>query len=242
MSKTMGVLLMKSIKSLSTTVALSTLLGSSFCLAYEKGDMFIRAGATQVAPDEDSGLVQLNGSTLSLGGGTSKLKVDDDTQLGLTYNYMLSNKLGIEVLAATPFEHTASGTGELAGLDIADIKHLPPTVSTVYYFDSDSKFNPYLGAGFNYTVFFDEDLTSAADTTLSGLGLTNGDVELDDSWGLAFQAGFDYQLNEKWFFNASVRWIDIDTEAKIKFDGGNEITADVEIDPFVYTLSVGYKL
>jgi outer membrane protein len=232
---------MNNLKVLNTTIVLSTLMYSGVSFAYEKGDIFIRAGVTIVAPDEDSSLVQLNGSTLSLGGGTSELKVDDNTQLGLTFNYMLSNKLGIEVLAATPFSHTASGTGVLAGLDIADIKHLPPTVSAVYYLGDNNKFNPYLGAGINYTIFFDEDLTSEAVTTLATLNLTGGDVELDDSWGLAFQAGFDYQINEKWLFNASIRWIDINTEAKIKFDAGDEITADVDIDPYVYTVAIGYK-
>ena len=53
--------------------------------------------------------------------------------------------------------------------------------------------------------------------------------------------GFDYHLNEDWLVNASVRWIDIDSTATIKFDNGSEIESDVEIDPYVYTLSVGYK-
>jgi len=55
------------------------------------------------------------------------------------------------------------------------------------------------------------------------------------------QAGFDYHLNDQWLVNASVRWIDIDTEAEIKFDNGAKINADVDIDPYVYTVSVGYK-
>jgi outer membrane protein len=232
---------MNLIKPLSASLAIVAGAGMANVYAYDAGDIILRAGATYVAPQDSSSKVALNGSTLSLSGGDSELAVDDNTQLGLTFNYMLTKSWGLEVLAATPFQHTASGKGELAGLNIADVKHLPPTVSAVYYFDSEKAFKPYVGAGINYTIFFDEELTSEADTTLSGLGLTNGSVELTDSWGLALQAGFDYEINPQWMINASVRWIDIDTEATITFDGGNKITSDVEIDPWVYTISVGYR-
>lgn len=225
---------------LSSVIALSAALTAP-AFAYEAGDFIVRAGATTVDPQESSDAVELNGNVLSLGGGTSSLGVDSSTQLGLNFSYMLNQNWAVELLAATPFEHTATGTGELKGLDVADIKHLPPTLMAIYYFDSQSKFKPYVGGGINYTIFFDEDLTSEADTTLSSLGLTGGDVELDDSWGLSFQVGADYEINNNWHVNASVRWIDIDTEAKIKFDGGHEITNDLEVDPYVYTVSVGYK-
>ncbi len=233
---------MSALKFLGVNAVVFSLLIHPVANSYESGDIIIRAGATQVAPQEDSGPVELNGSTLSLGGGDSELNVDNNTQLGLNLAYVFNKNWAIELLAATPFEHTASGSGELSGLDIADIKHLPPTLMALYYFDSSNKFKPYLGAGVNYTVFFDEDLTSEADSTLAGLGLTGGDVELDDSWGLSVQAGFDYEINDRWLVNASVRWIDIDTEAEITFDSGDKITADLEIDPFVYTVSIGYRL
>lgn len=211
-------------------------------VAYEAGDMFLRVGATMVAPDESSDPLALDGVILTLGGGTTGLEVDSNTQLGLTFTYMFNKNWGLELLAATPFEHTASATGALEGVlgDVADIKHLPPTLSAVYYFNDQSVFRPYLGAGINYTVFFEEDITSGADSVLSSLGLTGGDVELDNSWGLSFQVGADYVINKKWHVNASVRWIDIDTEATIKFDNGSKITSDIEIDPYVYTLSMGY--
>lgn len=210
--------------------------------AYETGDWVVRLGATQVTPAEDSSLLALDGAALTspLNG---RVGLDNNTQLGLTVEYMLNQNWGIELLAATPFSHTASVTdGEaLENLNVADVKHLPPTLSAVYHFNLDNKFQPYVGVGLNYTTFFEEDLTSAADAAFSSLGLTGGDVKLDDSWGVAVQLGADYHLNERWLLNASVRWIDIDTTAKIKFDNGSVIKSDIDIDPYVYTLSVGYK-
>ncbi|MEM7451065.1 MAG: OmpW family outer membrane protein [Pseudomonadota bacterium] len=96
-------------------------------------------------------------------------------------------------------------------------------------------FQPYVGAGINYTLFFDEDV----DGQLEGV-LGSGDLDLDASFGLALQAGFDYALSDKWLVNAGVWWVDIDTDATFTF-GSSQLTTDVEIDPFVDSISLGYR-
>lgn len=224
------------------TAAISALFLSPLSFSYEAGDIAFRAGVTLVEPDESSDLVLINGETLSLDGGTSELGVDPDTQLGLTVEYFLTKNWGIELLASTPFTHDAEGQGELAGLTIAEATQLPPTLNLMYHFDNFGKFEPYVGAGINYTIFFDEEIDSEAATALESIaGLTGGDVELDDSVGLAVQVGFDFHVDDHWLINASVRYIDIETEAEITFDDGTLISADVDIDPYVYTISAGYK-
>lgn len=210
-----------------TTTALTALP----VLAFEAGDIVIRAGATTVDPREDSGEVTVNGV-----GVASGLGVDSSTQLGLTLEYFFNQQWGVELLAATPFEHDASATGALSGLGkIVEAKQLPPTLSAIYHFDTDMHCKPYVGLGINYTTFFSEDLVGSGVAAFPG-----GDVTLDDSWGISVQAGMDFMLNDNWLLNASVRWIDIDTEAKIKF-AGNTVAADIELDPFVFTLSAGYR-
>lgn len=239
---------MKKLNKSTLAVLLATTVTAPFASAYEAGDIIIRAGATTVAPDTDSDSLTLNGSVSALNSflktsTPSSLDVDNSTQLGLTATYMLDSNWGVELLAATPFQHTAAAKGALASAisDVADTKQLPPTLSAVYHFDAMGQFQPYVGVGINYTLFFDEQLTTQADTTLSSLNQKGGKVKLDNSWGLAVQVGADYHLDEKWLINASVRWIDIDTTAEIKFDNGNVIAGDLELDPMVYTLSVGYK-
>ena len=37
-----------------------------------------------------------------------------------------------------------------------ETKHLPPTLSLQYYFTNKSRITPFVGAGINYTYFFDE--------------------------------------------------------------------------------------
>lgn len=225
-----------------SALALGVALASGSAMAFQQGELFVRAGAAAVDPQEDSSALSLNGTELA---GTSA-GVDSNTQLGLTFTYMVSNNVGIEVLAATPFSHTVTANLTALGagvVEAADIKHLPPTVSAVYYpMGADSAFQPYVGIGINYTTFFDEDVSSELDavTTALTLGEARG-LELDDSFGLAVQVGCDYMVSDTLMINAAVRKIDISTTATFSYAGGTEIEADVDIDPLVYMVGVGYK-
>ena len=166
------------------------------------------------------------------------LNIGNDTQLGLNVAYFITDNINIELLAATPFKHDVNfsvadplGTGNQLG----EVTHLPPTLTANYYFnDASSAFQPYVGAGINYTFIFDEEFTGANETA----GLS--DLSLDNSFGLSAQIGMDYQIDKKWHVNASVRYIDIDTEATFKVGEASGTVNDIEIDPWVYTLSVGY--
>jgi len=206
------------------------LLGSSCAAglvqAHEAGDVFLRVGAVQVSPDASSGKV--------LGGGVD---VKDATGLGFSGTWFYSSHLAVEVLAALPFEHDIVGTGTLKGVDIGSTKHLPPTISLQYYPLSGGKFQPYLGLGLNYTTFFKSDASKTLDTALNG----SSDISLDDSTGLAFQLGADYQLNKNWYLNAAVWKIDIDTTAHISVNKTKAASVDVAIDPVVFILGAGYS-
>ncbi|EJN38929.1 outer membrane protein W [Pseudomonas sp. GM84] len=205
--------------------------------AHKAGDMILRAGAITTAPNESSGDLKFDGSKVS---GT-KATLDSDTQLGLTFAYMLTDHVGIELLAATPFQHEVGVKGLGGGLDgkLADVKQLPPTLSLQYYpMDPGSRFQPYAGIGINYTLFFDEDLTSERKQQ----GFSN--LELQDSVGISGQLGMDYMLTDNLLINASVWYVDIDTKASVDGPtalGYSKTKVDVEVDPWVYMVGLGYK-
>ncbi|MGJ8679752.1 OmpW family outer membrane protein [Paraglaciecola sp.] len=195
--------------------------------AFEVGDLMVRAGLTNVAPDDSSSNVFVGGADLGVG-----VNVGNNTQLGLNFVYFVTDKLAVELLAATPFSHDI-GLNTVGAL--GNTKHLPPTLSANYYLADDaSAFQPYVGVGLNYTVFFDESFTAA--NKAAGFS----DLSLDDSFGLSAQIGMDYKLDKNWLINASARWISIDTEASFDLNG-SQGKVDVTIDPMVYTVSVGYK-
>ncbi|EEY45460.1 outer membrane protein OmpW [Vibrio mimicus] len=206
-------------------VAVLAALISAPVLAHQEGDFIVRAGIASVVPNDSSDKIL---------GSQSELSVNSDTQLGLTLGYMFTDNISFEVLAATPFSHKIST--DLSNLgDIGKTKHLPPTFMVQYYFgEANSTIRPYVGAGLNYTTFFDEGFNSIGE----GAGLS--DLKLDDSWGLAANAGVDYMLNDSWFLNASVWYANIETTATYKA-GSDAKSTDVKINPWVFMIAGGYK-
>jgi outer membrane protein len=206
-----------------STLIAATLLAAGFSAsvsAHQAGDIIVRAGAVVVAPNESSDPVATFG----------EFKVSNNTQLGLNFGYMLTDNFGVELLAATPFSHDVS----LAGVGkIAETKQLPPTLVAQYYFgNSQSVVRPYIGVGVNYTNFYDNEFTNDLGGALTDLSMTT-------SWGLAAQAGVDYQVNKNWLVNASVWYAQISSDVKFKLSG-DTVVIGTDIDPWVYMVSVGY--
>ncbi|NGX85781.1 outer membrane protein OmpW [Rahnella sp. Lac-M11] len=190
--------------------------------AHEAGDVIVRVGTATVRPTEGSDNVL----------GLGSFNINNNTQMGLTLGYMFTDNIGMELLAATPFQHKIGlkSTGT-----IAEVKQLPPSLMAQYYFgDKRDKLRPYLGLGINYTTFYDTNFNQ----TGRNAGLS--DLSVKDSWGVATQAGLDYNLDDNWLINMSVWWMDIDTEVKFKA-GGEQQNINTRIDPWVFMFGVGYR-
>lgn len=231
-----------------TMALLVALAGSTVpAFAYQQGDWGVRLGAATVDPDTDSDTVNLPT------GLEAVVRAKDDTQLGLIPFYMVTDTWAVEVLAATPFDHDmrAHGQGAIAGvrLDAASTKHLPPTVSLQWHPRGGKEgWQPYVGVGLNYTYFFDEDVDGdlvALLGDLTGGAVNDANLDVDDSWGLAAQAGLDIPLSDNLSVNLGLWYIDINTTAVItaKADGvtAAKVKFDVELDPWVYNVGIAYK-
>jgi len=179
--------------------------------AYEPGDWIVRVGTGTVDPKSGNGAV---------------VSVDSGTTLVFNATYMFSSNVGIELLAAAPFSHAIKLAAD--GTKVGETKHLPPTLSLQYHFDTEGTISPYVGAGINYTLFFDEKTSGP----LQGLAL-----DLEPSFGIAAQAGLDYAFAENMRVNVDLRWMNIETDADV--DG--TFLETVEIDPLVYSLTFGWK-
>lgn len=177
--------------------------------AQTAGDWTVAIGAHNVDPKSDNG---------TLAAGTLPVSVDSNVRPTIALEYFVRDGLGIEVLAALPFQHDIA----IDGLGtVATTKHLPPTVSLQYHFNHGGAVSPLLGLGVNYTTFFSEDSRGA---------LAGADLELGDSWGLAAHAGVDFRLGNGGAIRIDARWIDIDSS--VRLDGAGLGTAN--IDPWVY--------
>ncbi len=124
-------------KKTSLALLVATLL-PVFAQAHQAGDFIVRAGTATVRPNAGGDTV-LN---------VSSFKVDNDTQLGLTFSYMVTDNIGVELLAATPFTHNV--VLQTVG-NVAQVSHLHPSLMAQYYFrDAKDKLRPYLGVGINH--------------------------------------------------------------------------------------------
>lgn len=208
-------------KKTSLALLVATLL-PVFAQAHQAGDFIVRAGTATVRPNAGGDTV-LN---------VSSFKVDNDTQLGLTFSYMVTDNIGVELLAATPFTHNV-GLQNVGNL--AQVSHLPPSLMAQYYFrDAKDKLRPYLGVGINYTMFFDEKFNDHG----KSMGLS--DLSAKNSWGVAAQAGLDYNLDNNWLINASIWWMNIDTDVRFNSPAGPQ-SISTRLDPFTFMFGVGYR-
>lgn len=196
---------------IASSLALAGLISlSPLAQAQDAGDWIVRLGAHSVQPkSNNSGLVNVDSAAMLTFNGT----------------YMFASNWGVELLAALPFEHDINLND---GGKVAETKHLPPTLSLQYHFNPKGRLRPYVGAGLNYTLFFDEKTSGA---------LAGAKLELDQSFGPAAQLGLDIDIADVWFVSLDARWFDIDTDAKVN---GAKL-GKVEIDPYATGLSFGRR-
>ena len=194
----------------------------------EAGDLLVRARAVVIAPSDDA-------SDILPGLPGSSVDVDGAIVPELDFTYFITDRIAAELILATS-NHDLSGTGGIEGLgDVADVWVLPPTLTFQYHFLPDATVRPYVGVGVNYTVFYNAE---ASDSLVGALGETR--IDVNESAGLAVQAGMDIDLNDTWFFNADVKFINIETEATLV--SGNTINQiDIDVNPVVFGLGFGRR-
>ena len=192
----------------------------------------VRGRVLGVYPDESG--------DLSVGGTAMAGDVDIDAgyvpELDITY-FFTDNIAAELILGVTPHDVKATGVGAVGGanVDLGDVTLLPPTLTLQYHFKNDSNVTPYIGAGLNYTLFFDENAGPVAD-----------DIDYDASFGGALQAGLDIDMDGVpggWLFNIDVKKIWINTDVTVDFTTalGATVDADVDINPLVVGVGFGYK-
>ncbi|MCE0732478.1 outer membrane beta-barrel protein [Halomonas sp. G15] len=198
---------------IAASVAAAAVTASTQAFAYGAGDFFTRVGVAKVEPKSDNG---------SLANGALEVDVQDDSAFAFTLGYRFTDKLGVELLAAEPFDHDI----ELNGANLASTEHLPPTLTLQYYplGGTDAYVQPYAGVGVNYTKFSDEEVQGST-------------LELDDSWGAAGQLGVDLLIDDNWALNGAVWYMDIDSDVKV----GGADAGKVEIDPVVVMGGISYR-
>jgi len=169
------------------------------------GDWMMRVRAIQLAPDTASSLPGLD--------------VSNEWTPEIDFTYFVTPNIGVELILATQ-RHEVT----LNGASLGKLNHLPPTVTVQYHFNPTSSIKPYVGAGLNYTRFYN--------VNLPGLKVDS------NSFGGALQAGVDIAVTKNGYINLDVKKIWIDTT--VKNAAGNKVT-DLEINPVVWGIGYGFR-
>lgn len=215
---------------------LTASLMSTPSFAYEAGDFLIRAGVATVTTNETSSGVKGDRGSIAGANLGGKTKLSNDTQLGLNFTYFFHQNLGVELLAASPFNAEAQikDTGAVDG-KLGKFTYLPPVLSLVYHpLSGASQWQPYVGLGINYTWFYQENLSSGSKAS----GLSN--FRIKNTWNPAYQIGLDYLWDDNLVLNAQVRYIDLATTAYVDV-GADRAKVDFRVKPVAYMMGIGYK-
>lgn len=195
--------------------------------AKSDGDWLVRVRAVAVIPDEDLSLDQVAGADID---------ISDTVIPELDITYFFTPNIAAElILGTTP--HDLRGRGSIDGANLGDVWLLPPTLTLQYHVtqlgdwtgvEGLSKLKPYFGAGVNYTIFYGGDDGQFED------------VDLDNSFGWALQAGMDYEVSEGVFLNVDVKKVFLESDVTVD-TGAGDLTGTATIDPWLIGVGVGYR-
>jgi outer membrane protein len=178
------------------------------------GDVLVRLRAISIVPQVDT----KSGSTLS----AIDIGVNNAAVPELDLTYMIRDSIGVELILATSRHEVTSSLGPLGGVNV-----LPPTLLLQYHFNHQGRVRPYVGAGLNYTYFYNDGLNVGG----QGIQVSHSSV------GPALQAGVDVQITKKLFLNADIKKIWMSTDTRL----GNESLGTLHIDPIVIGAGIGMK-
>lgn len=237
------------------------------------GEIYARFGVTHIQQNVDSGPLIFEEST-SVAGITvvnegpmpgSEVDVSDEQLASIQLGYMFTPHIGIETILGLPaikFDYEPAGSLRTDSLDalglvgpfqqkLGTAKALPIITTLTYQPFPANRVRPYLGVGAAYVYTYDEELTNRQLWTDENNPDTAPDFEVSDEWGAVGQLGLEVDITPKWFFNADVKYIDLEVRGNVRnavIDSGipliGEVEAsdsyvDVELDPLVYTIAVG---
>ena len=184
----------------------------------------VRLRAVGVAPDESAKIGIIGGD----------VTISNALIPELDFTYFFTEHFAAELILGTA-KHDVSAINTLAGdVNLGSVWLLPPTLTAQYHFyTSDQKvFKPYIGAGVNYTLFYN---------------VKSGDVagvDYDNALGYAAQIGFDLMLDDTFFINFDAKRLFLSTDVTVDASNlapGLSIPAEVDINPWLIGVGVGMK-
>jgi outer membrane protein len=174
----------------------------------------------------------------------ANLDANNVETLYLAYVRRLSSHFDLELTAGYPPLQKTVGKGPASlgsvpydGQVIATARWLAPTLLVEYMFlDEHSKWRPYIGAGVNYTTFYDRDSTAQGNAASGG----PTKLSLTSSVGPVGTVGLAYNVVNHWNMYASYSISQVKTTLNADTAGVIR-TSHISFGPQALVVSVGYS-
>ncbi|TYC62432.1 OmpW family protein [Rhodobacterales bacterium] len=212
-----------------------TMATAQQALAADLGSEEAPAGFQAVAPSKSPWQIRVralgvitqdSGSVSGIPG--SDLSYSDTVIPELDISYFFTDNIAAELILGTTFAKV-NGEGSISGLgEVGETWLLPPTLTLQYHFTNFGKFKPYIGAGVNYTIFYNQSAESA------------DKLHVKNSFGAALQAGFDYMLDDHWGVNLDVKKIFLEPDYDVTV-AGNKLEGTADINPWLIGAGLTYR-
>ena len=192
------------------------LAGLLFTVSLSAQNWQVRLRGVSVQPYEKS----------TVGGEDSDVNISNAFIPELDFTYFFNKNFAAELILGTYKHDVKVGNDEVS---LGSVRLLPPTVTLQYHFYPTKSLKPYVGAGLNYTIFYD---------------VENGDtlgMDYKNNVGFALQGGVDYFVNDKFFLNVDIKKLYLKTDVDVDLGLPATVPAEVKINPLLIGFGVGMK-
>ena len=182
------------------------------------GSIMVRLRAIGVLPDTTSSISPIGG----------QIQATNSVEPEVDGTYFFTDHWAAELIAATTRHHITATDTAAGKVDVGQVRLLPPTLTLQYHFIPHDTISPYVGAGLNYTWFFDPTVSH----------VVTQHVSYENNFGAVLQAGIDYNITGNWYANLDAKHVFLSTTARIN---GGAVRAAVNLDPTMVGAGIGYR-
>lgn len=183
--------------------------------------------AQEMGMDDDaSWLVRPLGAVAVMNGEVEALGLETESLVtfGMDVTRFVSPNWGLNLLLAVASTEMKAADGTSFG----SLEILPPTLTLQYHFAPEGPVRPYLGAGGNLSIFYNETGT-----------LEEVSASVDPGVGLALQGGADFMVADRFSVFADVRWVTFLNDPSVETDAGD---AELDHDMAVISAGLGFRM
>lgn len=218
------------------------LLATPAAIAQKAGDTVLGAGLAVIAPRESLGTLHSigpAGAAFNAATAGATVGIEHVETLSISVLRMFTDNLAAELTLGVPPKlevdvHLRSGSHPVA----ATAREITPALVGKYLFmKPGDRVRPYLGLGVAYAKFSQVRINRSDPLVV---GLAGSSASLSSEWAPIVNAGFIYNIDERWSINASVSHLRLRTTATL-VGSGTTTSGRLKLDPVDYVVRLGYR-